>query len=361
LFLALAALPFAIDLINGDTSSRGAAGAGAFFTIAMLQKVTTAAPLLMVVGSCWLFAQGRRLRGRWRITLRDVAAPLVAFGAPLLSVLAWTRYADAVKKLNAFGSQLTSDVLHRWEFGDWNQRVSPALFADVLWHRLIRENAGGLLGLALIAGAVSLSREPKLRRLILICLGLFIFPLFIFTNLHIVHSYYQMSCGLFGAAALALAIGAWLPRLVTYPFVAPAVTLAFVALNFAHFRTDYWATLSARFPVLQTRSLAVAEVLKRYTAIDTAFVAFGCDWSSEVAYYAGRKSFTVPDWFFQMDRAWQAPERYLGDVKLGAIVGCPSPNGPSREVILHRFESERRWLFVEIQGCQILIRHDRIL
>jgi hypothetical protein len=354
LFFTLGALPFAIDLIDGATDTRSVAGATSFFVLAALQKVTTWAPTFVVVGLCWLMAEWRRRRAGSR-PAASLVAPMVAFGVPVVVAAAWTKHAESVRSLNAFGAQMSSDALRFWTFGDSAQRFSSALYVDVIWNRLFRETLGGVPGLVLIAAALAFRADPRIRALLLLSMGTLLLHLFTFTNLHIVHAYYQMSCGFFGSAALGIAIGGWLPRNAKHELAAPAAALLVVATNFAHFRNDYWAILTKPFPVLQTRTLFLAEALKRYTAPESAFVAFGYDWNSELAFYAERRSFTVPDWFWQHERAWRSPESYVGRARVGAIVACPSQGGPSRDDVVRRYLSERRWSYLEIDGCQMLI------
>jgi len=360
LFFVLAALPFAINLISDNARAGDIVGTGTFLALAMLQKITTAGPVLLALGLLWIAVRLRRERGIAGVTVREWIGATLALGLPFLVAIAWTQYSDAIKMSNALGAQLTSSALWRWNFGDLGQRFSPELLVQVIWHRVMFENVGGLFGLALIAGAVFFSGDKRLRRLIYVCSALFLLPLLIFSNLHIVHSYYQMSCALFAIGALAIAVGAWVPRIVKHSLVVPAVTALLVVSNFAHFWSGYWGTMTARFPLLETRVLAVAEVLRRYTAPDSAFVAFGADWSSELTYYAQRKSFTVPEWFAHYHNAWLSPESYLGGMKLAAIVGCPVSKRrmPSPEQIMRRLDSDSGWLLVEVQDCLILVRHE---
>ena len=112
-------------------------------------------------------------------------------------------------------------------------------------------------------------------------------------------------------------------------------------------------------PKFETRTLAVAEVIKRYTAPDSGIVVFGFDWNSELGYYAERKSFTVPTWFARRDDAWRQPEIFLGGLALGAIATCPLMDGLPRERVIRRFEAEPEWLLVDVLDCEVLLKRSR--
>jgi hypothetical protein len=357
-FFSMAALPFAINLIRGDSRLVTVSGATLFLTLAMLQKTPTAAPAALVVGLCWLFVRMRRDRNPFKLKAREVAAIAVALGVPLAVTLAWTRYADVVRSHNPLGSYFSVGAVEAWQSGTFGQFFSRSMFVDVIWHRVLSASAGGWLGV-LCLGAGIVARDPRTRRLIVLCLILFILPLVVLTNVHVIHTYYQTSCALFVSAALAIAIGTAIPQLPQLRLVVPAVTALIMASNYVHFRDGYWRVVNKPIPMLETRTLAVGEILKRYTAPDSAIVVFGFDWNSELAYYAERKSFTVPKWFARRDEAWRNPDAFLGGLQLGAIATCPLMNGLAPEQVLRRFEAEPEWLLVDVLGCQVLLKRVR--
>jgi hypothetical protein len=329
--------------------------AAVLLTLAVLQKVTAAAPAMLVLGALWVVVRLRRRAHGGSPPMRDWVAAFIIFGVPLLVEAAWTRFSDACKSQNAFGAQLTSSALAPFHFGDWAERWSRELFVGVVWNRVLVPNGGGVLGLLLVAAALVFGRDSRERAAIGACVALFFAPLLVFTNLHLVHDYYQTECALFALAALAVSVGGFVPRISKQALAAPAITAVIVASNLLHFHEGYWDALTMKWSVSTTRTLTIAEVLKRYTPEDSAFVAFGYDWSSELAYYSERKSFTVAPFFRNYDRAWLEPEAYLGGAELGAIVGCPNARGPSREQFLKRFEADARWMLVDVGECQVLV------
>jgi hypothetical protein len=356
-FLMLSGMVFAIDVVECKSRPLTVAAGAALLTLAVLQKVTAAAPPMLVLGALWVVVRLRR-RALGSTPVREWIAAAVVFGVPLVAEAAWTRFSDACKARNALGAQLTSSALAGFHFGDWGQRWSQELLVGVVWNRVFVTNGGGAVGLALVAAALVFGRSTEYYAAICASVALFCAPLLVFTNLHILHDYYQTECALFAIAALGLSIGILVPRISKHALAVPAVTAALVASNLFRFHDGYWTWVTMDCSVVTTRTLTLAEVLKRYTPEDSTFVAFGYNWSSELAYHSGRKSFTVPEWFRDYDRAWLEPEAYLGGAPLGAIVGCPNTRGPSREQFMQRFEADSRWMLVDVADCLILLNRN---
>ena len=118
----------------------------------------------------------------------------------------------------------------------------------------------------------------------------------------------------------------------------------------------YGQAMRTPFQAEQNRTLAIAKVLRENTPPNSGFVAFGNDWSSDFAYYAQRKSFTVPEFFSDYKGACDDPARFLGGAPLGAIVNCPSLKGPSVEQAEDRARSDPAWLLSDVYGCGVLLR-----
>lgn len=357
LFFAFASIPYALDLRERSPSRTAVLLCALFGTLAGLQKVTTGAPVTIVLGCIWLISWLRR-EGLRLPSVRDIAAPACAFGLPILVSALWSGYADAVKAANPLGAQLTSTALVRWNLGGKSQLLSLSTYVEVFWTRLFVANAGGMLGVALLAGAVLRPGVPRLRGYVLAALSMLILPILIFTNLHINHDYYQASCLLFLTGAVALTVAVWVPGVISHHAAVPALTLMLVTSNLLAFRQGYGPLARAEFQVAQHRILAIAEVLRDNTPPASGFVAFGLDWSSELAYYAQRKSFTVPRFFREYDRAWTEPARYLGDAPLGALVICPSPS-PSVEQVQQKLDSDPQWILVEVLDCRVLLKRKK--
>lgn len=356
LFCCLAALPFFIRMLRqGD--SRPRIIFSVFISLALLQKVTTALPVLLLLGGVyiWHVVQQDGLRGLLRHN--TVATLVTCFAGPLCIGAAWVGYTDWVKTANPLGISLTSQALTKWNWGTLEQRTSTALFGDVLWDRLIADNLGGVVGVLLLVLALSLPRVRQLasyRFAILFCLLAGVLPVFLFTNLHIVHRYYQTANAIWLMMGLAMAMACIAARAAAWAWLMAPVLLLIVASNLFAFANGYARLASSTFNVHNSRVLAVAAVLREELAEGDSFVAFGDDWSSAFAYYAQHKSFTVPNWFQRSQELLSEPERFLGDAPLGAIVACqPGGNGVLAGVT--KLALSRNWDLAYAYGCFIAV------
>jgi hypothetical protein len=351
LFFTFALIPFALDFRETRVPLRSVLLCTIFGTLACLQKATTGGPVIMVAGLAWLmywFLQG----GSRLPPLRNLMAGIFTFGLPILLTLLWTHHTDVIKQTNALGTYLTSDALRNWNFGYAWQRITPYLYGEVLWRRMLLSNIGGMLGVALLLGSLLYPGERKIRLLVLASLALFAIPIMLFTNLHIEHDYYQSGCALFIIAALAISVSIWLPQFIPITYAVTLITTLIVASNLYFFYTDYYQSVTKQFNPENTRALAIGSVVRAHTAPDDGMLVFGNDWSSDIAYYAERKSFTVANFFVDYDGVWKNPGKYLGSTPLSAIVVCPSPKGPDAE----RIAKEQGWDKVKAAGCVVLLR-----
>jgi hypothetical protein len=462
LFFILAAVPYALALNRADPGWKAVLLFLLFASLAMLQKVTTAAPVILVLGLVALRHQAGIL-GFGQTFARKGLLLLGAFIVPVILAALWTQYSDAIKERNLLGAMLTSKALIGWNFGTLAQRLDPAMMKTLFWDRILAKNAAGLLGIFLVAGALVAS-DLRTRKLIAVCLALFLLPLLIFTNLHLVHAYYPLSSVVFFLAALAIALGCrgnwstdWnrpllygiavmslLPQVNlqasrylvidpvfehnpyggvgfllmlvggalfgagrvrqlflmamvalliviligpnTYRFVsneqylplALQLTILGLALmlvrlplhadsagrrailacllvltNLYVFGRDDSAKLWLPGEVTPPVALRIAEAIRANTPEDAGVVVFGLDWSSEVAYYSRRKTFSVPDWFTGYDDVWINPGEHLGGMKLGAMVFCPSKMQHGMERILAQPDVSRHPELQRIGDCHL--------
>jgi hypothetical protein len=350
IFCVFAALPHAIDLFAPQPRWRATLTCALFFTLAILQKITTAAPVLLVLGIIGL-VHYRQNRARH---FSDLLRAAIAFALPLLFGIAWVLYTDAIKLANPMGPQITSSALSDWNYGTWQQRFSSHAYREIILRAL--PNIGGWFGVALIAGAIIGGKKLHTQRNVLIAVALFSAPLLIFTNLHLEHDYYQVACMVYLIGALAIAVSMWAPVALGFAATAPLLTMLLVTSNLIAFQQIYGAVIRAQFSPDNERVLAVAKVLRERTAPASAVMIFGDEWNSAISYYAERKSFTVPDYFFHYREAWQTPQQFLGNTPLSAIVVCKDLKVPSDEEVFKRLHNEPGWQLIDTRQCHILLR-----
>lgn len=365
LFFSLACIPYAIDFIRRVGEWRSVFLFWLFATAAVLQKSTTGGPVLLFLALSAVYLQ-IRVNGIGFKGVQRLIIPTVFIGIPLVIGLAWAHYADIVKTANPFGTQLTSKALTAWNFGSLAQKLNLETWRLVIWERSIGWNAGGWVGLLLLA--LPWFGGPEHRRfawLSFAAFALFLLPLLIFTNLHFVHEYYQVACVAFLLGALAIVIGAWLKSVTGTMMIVPLVTIVIILSNLAQFNASYGIVAARGLDELDPRSVQTYKVgryLREITRPETGLVVFGSDYSSEVAFQAQRKTMTVPPWFTEYKELWENPKKYLGDLPLAAIVICPSSDFfpdikgfPDLLDLKARIEKEPEWVHRTVHGCELLL------
>jgi hypothetical protein len=360
LFFSFASIPFGIDLIRREGSWRSAALFALFATAGVLQKATTGGPVLLFLVLAALLVQVRR-GGISVSTFRALIYPTAIFSVPLVIGLAWTEYTDFVKAQNPLGAHLTAQGLSTWNFGTLDQKFSFGNWRLLIWERSFLPNAAGLLGVVLLLLPWIGRREDRdFGWVALAATGLFVLPMLIFTNVHVAHEYYQVASVPFLIAALAVVIGGWLPKVSGVIALTPIVTTAVIGSNLLAFGSAYGIVVARSLSEMHPRSIqsyTVGQYLREHTKSDSGIVIFGQDWSSEMSFQAQRKSMTAPIWFKDYMQVWKNPRAYLGDLKLGAIVVCPSEHGfPNSADVRERLSKESGWRLERVMDCEIILR-----
>ena len=248
------------------------------------------------------------------------AGPAIAILIAIVTLALWTRYADALKMQSRLGAVLTSTNLNAWNFGTFSQRMSNALWHDVVWGRSTREAIGATTPLIIALAAAAYLGKKAMAGLGL-ALVLYVAPCLIFTNLHIVHNYYQYANGLF--LVLGLAYVAW-QGLSHKPLLGSALLVLMVGFELLGFHRYFYPDM--RKDMSDMRALRVASFLHKQLPPNAMFVGFGLDWASDVPYYSKRKAILFPDWHEPetLRNMREAPAQYTDGLTLGAIVECPN-------------------------------------
>ena len=351
IFFTFAAIPYVLDLRDPYPRWQSALYFSLFGTLGVLQKVTTAATVIMVM-ACILLIVHLKTSGIRMPSRRQIVCATVAFSAPFIAAVLWTHYTDLVKEQNFLGAALTSKALAKWNFGTLDQRLDSKVLRTIFWNRVMVKNAAGFFGIALLGGALYFG-ERRIKTIVLLSLILFVLPIFIFTNLHFAHDYYQTSCVLFLIGALAVSSVPWSSTENGRYAIVPAITILIVISNLYYFSTGYAKNVRMPMEIPTTTTLAVGDVIRRYTPKDSGIVIFGADWSSEIAYYSERKSFTVPRWFKKYDVAWNKPETFLGGKELGGMIYCVSADGLKLNQILERPDVKSQPRLFKLDNCYL--------
>ncbi len=348
-FFAVVAIKYFIDFLALEKRTNALLFV-LFIGLSILQKATTGLPVLAVMALLFLFHELNEKGVVKAFTVRNICLSFALFGMPIVVGAGWAFYTDVVKVNNEFGVYITSSALSQWNWGTISQRFSETLYVDVIWKRLLRDNLGGVLGLAIMLGSMFVSKNKKLKFVVGVSLLLGVLPLFIFTNLHLIHLYYQSANAIFLIFALSVALVVIFESLRSTG-VLIGLFVALMASNYVAFSGGYYRDIKSSFNVGNTQELAVASVLNNNVKQGEAFVAFGYDWSSALSYYSERKSFTVPNWFKNYDNVLANPQSYLGGLPLGAIVVCPAaPRPKGRDLLNFSFNNEK-FKLMEAGGC----------
>jgi len=326
LFFTLFFVFYATRIYQKQGSFYDYGAAALFLALGLLQKSTTALPVAAVFSLAIALRNFRPavMRREWRHV--TAAAAVVLFGVALL--FAWTAYSDFIKSQNPIGDWLTSSRLTEWNFGTVEQRLSSKLWIEVLYDRVFRGSVFGAAGLAAIILGLIVARDAARRRAIALAALTGLLQFLVFTNLHIVHSYYQVSATVFFLIAVGLSVGTMAEELFPDRNILFAMLATWlVVANFVSFEDLYGPTRRMTISPENNSTLKIAEFIQANTAEDDTVMWYGFDWSSEVAFYSQRKSLTVPAWpwtNFEID-AIEHRERFL-DRDPAAIVVCRSPN-----------------------------------
>ncbi|NWH07424.1 MAG: hypothetical protein HXY22_02025 [Alphaproteobacteria bacterium] len=265
-----------------------------------------------------LFWMGDVLRSR-KLKVTATAGVMGVGIASVLAAVLWNAHADALKMQSILGNYISSDKLNDWNFGSMAQRFGAQLWQDLLPTRMLPEAIGDLWPVFLI-GATHLLRLNAYAALTAAGVVLYFVPIMLFTNLHMVHAYYQTACAAFliaGTAALLagmIANGRKILALIAFALI--------LGGQWHYFDTQRLPMIEQ--PLRSSSGYVAALATRDLVPEDRAIYVFGYDWSSEVNYYAERRGIAFAGWFSEdhLRQMFETPQKFLGAYPLGGIVDC---------------------------------------
>jgi hypothetical protein len=295
-----------------------------FLLLALLQKVTTALPnlliLLPIILSSLLKINDFKERVAYFLKL------ILSLMVPVVIAYLWIRYSDLLKEENPIGQMLTSNALSGWNYGSVHQKFSNDLWWKVIFKRNILKSSFTIFGIFFVFFAFFKVRNQKIKKIICASILLFTLPFLIFTNLHIVHEYYQFANSVFWTTCVGLAIFYTCePYAKKYRLHYFALLASFIISNYVFFEKHYFADKIREISITNNRTLKLSDYLKKHTTENQPIIIYGLDWSSELAYYAERKSLTLP-WQRWDIEAIENTEKFLKNDNPSSIVLCPVSN-----------------------------------
>ncbi|MCZ8314939.1 MAG: glycosyltransferase family 39 protein [Phreatobacter sp.] len=290
-------------------------------TAACLSKSTTF-PAFGFVGG--VAAAALLARAWWRgaplLRLIPLAAMVLAATlVPLGLGLWWVAYSDRIKEANLIGRGLTSASLAGWNWGNWQQRTSAQLWLATVRLRALPDILGFVVlpGLAVLGACLTSWRRLGYTAMAAIA---FLLPFLLFTNLHIVHNYYQVANAIFLVAAIGIAIGAVAegptrPIAVVLVAVLATAQLAFFHRAFApHVVQDF----------SNDKMLRIAQLARDATRPDEAILVINSDWAATIPYHAERRGLVLPHWTRQpiVSALLADPQKAFGPHPLAGVIVC---------------------------------------
>ena len=348
-FFAIAFLYFFLVVLQRDWSVKNFLFTALFLLCALLQKITTVFPVLMLAMLVLAFYAIKyfdinKIR-------KKVVYAFFSIGVPLLLAYVWVRYTDQVKLSNPIGEALTSSALSRWNYGTWEQRFSEHLWRGVIYERVIKTSSFHFLGMLSIAWAMFFCKAKVAKMVVAFSVILFFLPFFIFTNLHAVHDYYQVSNTLYLSVAVGISVYCMCCRLlVKHKIVSVIVLLSFIGSNLYFSYQTYAQSRFVKILEENNRTLELSSYLRYNTDEGKPIVVYGYDWSSEIAFYSERKALTLPWGRWDLE-AVDNPFKFLRNEFPSVYVLCPNNNFESiKSEIKSKYNAQK---IVKIADCEI--------
>lgn len=327
LFFTLYFFYYSIKIFNCNYQFKNFFVGGLFLTLALLQKVTTVLPVLVLVCIYYFFNFNLYTL---IVKKKFIILFFLLFILPVLILICWVNFTDSVKELNPIGLSLTSKALHGWNWGDINIRFSKLLWIDTVFKRNIISNSPlGYIGLLASLLCFSFSKYHT-KKIIISLIFLFIFPFVLFPKLHQIHNYYQYANFVFYILLLSTSI-IYLTEFVIIKLLNKSLNLniilaivftCLVSINFSKFYFGgYGKDRFAEKDISHNRTYLVSEFIKKNTPRHLPIIVYGFDWSSDIAFHSERKSLTLP-WGRWDIEAIEKSDKFLPNMKVSAIVNC---------------------------------------
>ncbi len=293
-----------------------------FTVMSGLTKSTTYLSFLVFMGLAFLYLILFK-----RIKIDKMLITILGFICIILpsaiTTYLWIEYSDATKSLNANGVSLTSTALKTWNYGTNEQRFSNAFWFDLILQRTVLGHLGAGLGIIVITFFLIVRSGFRNKLIVSALIVMFFAPLLVFTNLHLVHWYYQVSNQIYLFIALAIIFGSWIERTPKkFSNGAVAIVLIISILNFSVFQVKFSGYAEQVFTIQNSQILSLANFLKKNTTSDQYILIYGQEWSSALAFAAERKTATLSSWMPAYSESYKNPKGLFNQVNPSAVVDC---------------------------------------
>jgi hypothetical protein len=208
----------------------------------------------------------------------------------------WNLNADSIKILNPITIHQTSSNLNSFIFGNIEQRFSSNFWENTIFNRTINETLGGQLTLGFLLAIIVLQNcSHKLISIGLITL--FLLPMLIFSNLHIIHSYYQYANAIWLLICLGISVSFLLNKINIHTLVLITATIAII--QWSSFTHIFWPEMLKSFSDHQVSK--VSNFIEKNIPNNTVFFIYGDSWSPHIAYFSKRACIYIPEWLSSIE------------------------------------------------------------
>jgi hypothetical protein len=292
LFYSLCFIYYAIKIILGNRDSLSHILLGLFLTLALLQKITTAFPALLVVSIIFLIylLKDNRFIKEYRFTIKLAVSILI----PCIIFIAWFLFSDKVKNLNPMSGHLMLENSILWYFGALQLRISDSLWLSNVFERNIIPSSGVFIGFISLLFFLVKNKNKELKKIVLILLAFFILPFLIHTKVHNAHKYYQVANFIYWSVISGISIHFFFSEYLkvnTKKFL--ILVLVLFISNYSFFLHKYFFHYKSQVQEHNKRTIFLGEYIQSNTDPDAPIVVFGYGDSPVLTFYSQRKSLTV--------------------------------------------------------------------
>lgn len=361
LFFTLFFIFYAIKIFMGKNNILIFFNFSLFLLLALLQKATTALPVLFIVCLVYLMKiDFKNLGNKFSNHIKFFFSILF----PLVFLYCWTMYTDQLKSLNPIGLFFTSYNLKGWVWGAnaiFESRLSSQLWINALIGT-IKQNSFLYLSFISIIFSLFISKGNH-RKIIVVSLILFISHFLFFPILHRVHNYYQYSNYIYFVVAFVISliiiseyfIKKFRIKLFKVATIQTFIFIVLVVILFIKFFDSSYA--KAKFKKItddNNRVIPVSNFIKKNTKEEDVIIVYGFEYSSVIAFHSERKALTLPYGKWDID-AINNTRKYLHDLRLGAIINCYYDNHPNKKLIDELIINKYHEKPYSVKNCKIYL------
>lgn len=315
-----------------------------YMLTAGLVKLTTVAPIILLSSVIFIFFCFEKHRV---FNFIQIICIVGVVSIALSIVYFWISYSDLIKSENFFGKRITSSALSRWNYGEFGDRFSKDLWVDVIWKRDISSLPLSYFSIFFIIFGFFISRKCT-KIYITLLTALYILPYAVFTNLHLVHDYYQYSNRIYLISIFILTTFTFFEKIkkvqMSYLRSTFLISATLVFLN-----SNYTDIILGKKQTFE-KELNISNFIKHNTKPDDLIIVFGYDWASKIHFYSERKGLAFPGWGGDPKKILDNEKSFLNGELASIIVNCK--NKHFKLIQEHYIKYEQNFIY----GCELYKR-----